>query len=31
MKKKGLMVVALALSAVLLTGCSLPSFLNQMA
>ena len=30
MKKKGLMIVALALSAMLLTGCALPSFLNQM-
>ena len=30
MKKIGLMIVALALSAVLLTGCALPSFLNRM-
>ncbi len=30
MKKKGLMIVALALSAMLLTGCALPSFLNRM-
>ena len=30
MKKRGLMIVALALIAVLLTGCTLPSFLNRM-
>ena len=30
MKKIGLMIVSLALSAVLLTGCALPSFLNRM-